>query len=374
MNNPFHLSGYTDPEYFCGRKEETQILTEAILNGRNLTIVSLRRMGKTGLISHVFHHLKETDIKSIYVDIYGTTSFQDLVSTLGRAVFKALVSKIGRSFENTIKLLKGSSIKVVINSDSGLPELDFSFSSPKEVEFSLEKIFHLIEESSQRIVIALDEFQQIDTYPEKNVEALLRTHIQRLSHASFIFSGSSKSLLTTMFTSKKRPFYQSTQMFYLEPIEQEKYRLFIQHFFKKAGRKISDEAIKKLFEITRIHTFYVQYLCNRLYASGLQTVEAVDVEAMLVKLIEEQEPVYFNYRSLLTAAQFNLLKAIAKERMVKKPLAIAFLSKHLLGSPSTVSSALKVLVDNDLLYRDERGVFLTDVFFSEWLGLKFKNF
>ena len=55
VRNPFIVSGYVADDYFCDREVETVELIKAITNGRNMVIVSPRRMGKTGLIEHCFH-------------------------------------------------------------------------------------------------------------------------------------------------------------------------------------------------------------------------------------------------------------------------------------------------------------------------------
>ncbi len=59
--NLFLLSGYHSPDYFCDREEETEKLVSALRNGRNVTLVSPRRMGKTGLIRHAFHRMEQTN-------------------------------------------------------------------------------------------------------------------------------------------------------------------------------------------------------------------------------------------------------------------------------------------------------------------------
>lgn len=50
MINPFFTIGYGGPEYFCDKEAETAKLTETLTNGRNIALISPRRLGKTGLI------------------------------------------------------------------------------------------------------------------------------------------------------------------------------------------------------------------------------------------------------------------------------------------------------------------------------------
>ena len=52
--NPFVVGTYISKEYFCDRRVETESLEEHVRNGRNVVLFSERRMGKTGLIQHVF--------------------------------------------------------------------------------------------------------------------------------------------------------------------------------------------------------------------------------------------------------------------------------------------------------------------------------
>lgn len=74
IDNPFLLYGYEGPEYFCDRKEETEEIVSSLRNGCNITLMSPRRYGKTGLIRHVFHKIKEQDPDAVcfYIDIYAT--------------------------------------------------------------------------------------------------------------------------------------------------------------------------------------------------------------------------------------------------------------------------------------------------------------
>lgn len=68
------------------------------------------------------------------------------------------------------------------------------------------------------MVVAIDEFQQISEYPEKGVEALLRSEIRFLPNVRFVFVGSRKHMMEDMFASPKHPFYQSTQIMSLREI------------------------------------------------------------------------------------------------------------------------------------------------------------
>ena len=98
VRNPFIVSGYVSADYFCDRKAETAELTGALVNGRNIVIVSPRRMGKTGLIEHCFHQKEIAQgYYTFFVDIYATGSLKELVFMLGKHIFDTLKPK-GRKF------------------------------------------------------------------------------------------------------------------------------------------------------------------------------------------------------------------------------------------------------------------------------------
>ena len=163
--NPFVLTGYVSPDYFCDRQKETDKIISALLNGRNITLTSPRRMGKTGLIHHVFHNMQENnDVKCFYVDLYQTDSLELLVKKLADTI-------------------PGFKVDV----------------EPGQAEYSLSEIFAYMEQSDYRCFVAFDEFQTIAGYADKNVEALLRSYIQRLTNVNFIFSGSQRHVLENMF-------------------------------------------------------------------------------------------------------------------------------------------------------------------------------
>ena len=94
LENPFLVSGYESPTYFCDRKKEAETLTEMLRNGRNVTLTSPRRIGKTGLIKHTFHLLKtqSPEITTIYIDLFPTANLSDFTQVFASAVLGQLDS------------------------------------------------------------------------------------------------------------------------------------------------------------------------------------------------------------------------------------------------------------------------------------------
>jgi len=373
--NPFPVSGYHGKELFCNRDAEAEKLISNINNGIHTSLLSIRRMGKTGLIYHVFDLLKsKKKINCIYADIYATQSLRDFTNQLGSAIMKTFPEQksIGKKF---MQFIKG--LKPVISFDTltNQPQLSFDYSQPKQYEQSLEGIFSFLEKQNTTIVIAIDEFQQITSYPEKNMEALLRTLIQPLKNVRFIFSGSSKHLLHDIFSNSKRPFFASTQPLYLGAIEGDKYISFIEKKFIEHKRKINNEALLFIIEWSRRHTYYTQALCNCIFATGIKNIKIEEVHTAINNLLEEHEHIFFQYRQLLTTMQWDLLKAIAIEEKLYKPSSKKFISKHNVGTPSNIQRTLEALLNKEMIFKDHDngGAFYSvyDCFLSRWFEHKY---
>ncbi len=368
--NPFLIKGYISPEYFCDREEETGKIISAIRNGRDITLISFRRMGKTGLIYHVFYQKEmKSDYNLIYCDIYKATNLSEMTKIFGNAVFNQLEKTSDRILNKLKKFFAGLSPSVSINPITMQTDIDFRIESKEEAERTIQQIFSMIEKSNKPTVLVFDEFQQIEKFPEKNVEAILRTHIQPLNNLHLIYSGSSKHLLAAMFSDKGRPFYQSSQMLELGVIDSESYIRFMKDKFASGNIEISTAGASKILELSRSHTYYVQYLCNRLFENGFEKISEDVIMDKLITILQENEAYYYGFRNLLTEQQFSLLKAIAKEGGVTQPSAQEFINKHKLGTTSTINSAIKSLLNKELIYRDNDTYKVYDVFFSLWLKM-----
>ena len=245
-NNPFLISGYHGPEFFCDREQEAGSILEALQNGRNVTLTAPRRMGKTGLIRHVFYRLKELqpDIVTFYLDIYSTQSLGDFVRLFAGTVLGQLDSAPQKALSRISRFVRSCRPVFTFDELTGAPKVTIDV-APAEEENTLKEIFEYLGSSEKRCYVAIDEFQQIAAYQEKGVEALLRSHIQFLPNVNFIFAGSRQHLMQEMFTSSKRPFYQSTQMLTIGPIQQDEYAGFATGHFAAHGVKLPQEVFNR---------------------------------------------------------------------------------------------------------------------------------
>lgn len=368
LTNPFIYQGYESPKYFCDREVETKTLLSHLKNGRNVTLISPRRIGKTGLIKNTFYHLKEQekDATCLYIDIFATKNLHDFVELLGVMVINEIVRKNASFIEKTISFF--SALRPVLSMDplTGEPSVSITVEPSKE-DITIQSIFNYLNDSEQEVYIAIDEFQQIAEYPEKGTEALLRSYIQFALHVHFIFSGSKFHLMAEIFGSPKHPFYQSTEMMGLKPLDSDVYYDFCLQFFKEKGGNIEKDIFEYLYNMFEGHTWYIQCIMNRLYEANTNVESIEPVNAAILSILAGREPQFECLSQFFTDNQFSLLKAIAKEGIVAHPTAGRFIKSHNLSGASSTKAALKVLEDKELVYRKPEGYIIYDRFMDLWL-------
>ena len=368
--NPFILTGYVSLDYFCDREQETQKLISALQNGRNVTLISPRRIGKTGLIRHVFHRMEAEKLaKCYYVDLYKTDSLASLVEQLANVVLGSLDTTKSKIIKQVSTFFKSLRPLFSFDSLTGVPTFMVDV-KPEMAEHSLAEIFSYMEQSGQLCVVAMDEFQSITSYGDSGVEALLRSHIQQLTSVHFVFSGSQRHVLENMFASANRPFYQSTQILNLNEIEEQAYCNFATAKLAAHRQQLNADVFGYLYQELAGHTWYVQMLLNRLYDSGEKLISREVVDKVLTGIVDENEATFQTFMRLVTPIQARLLRAIAREGTVQQALGQSFISQYHLGATSTIRSALNALVEKEMVLDVQGAYQVYDRFFALWLKRK----
>jgi len=355
-------------EYFCDRVDETARIINSIENGRNINLISHRRYGKTGLIFHILHKIsKKSDYKTIYIDILDTKNTHEFVKEFAAVVLNKLETRSTKVLKMFSKVVKGIQLSLSVNPFTGTTEVGFEMRENYSHEMSIKELFEYLNIQKEKIVIAFDEFQQILNYPEKNIEATLRKYIQQSPNLTFIYSGSQKHMLTAMFSDYSRPFYQSAEYLFLDKIDRDIYAKFIKDNFINAKQKIDDEAVSLILNLSKRHTYYTQFLCNRVFSLYKKKIDIQVVNDTMNNILDENRPVYYTYEKILSKRQFELLKAIAKEDKLTQPTSKEFIQKNKLPTPSSINTALTAILTKEMAYEEEGIYSVYDVFFSRFL-------
>lgn len=265
--NPFIVTGKIEPAYFCDRVQESARLIKSLTNGNNMVIISPRRMGKTGLIQFCYEKPEiKKEYYTFFIDILHTSSLREFTYLLGRAIYETLLPRSKKMAKLFVQTLKSISGKFGFDPITGLPTFNVELGDIDRPEYTLEEIFQLLVAADKPCIVAIDEFQQIAKYPEKNIEALLRTHIQKIRNCNFVFAGSERHMMQEMFMSSARPFYHSADVMELNAIIPDLYIPFIVGHFESRNRKISSENVEKVYNLFKGHTYYIQKTFNEAFA------------------------------------------------------------------------------------------------------------
>lgn len=370
MKNPFVTSGYAGAEYFCDRVKETETMISLVTNGNDVALISPRRIGKTDLIRHCFSKKEITEeYYTFIIDIYATSSLRDFVNVLGKTIIDTLRPKGRKVWEKFINIL--SSLRSEISFDiNGMPTWSVGIGDISNPSSTLDEIFNYLSCADKPCIVAIDEFQQITKYADgNNMEALLRTYIQRCSNATFIFSGSQRHLMGEIFTSPARPFFQSVTLFNLHPIDKEKYKEFCAGHFNKGGKDIEYDVIDELYSRFNSTTSYMQRVMNILYsrtAKG-EVCDASMIDDAVDSLLDLSSDTYDALLYQMPEKQRNVFMAIATEGEAKAVSGGKFINKYRLSSSSSVMSAVKGLLEKDLITQDKDIYRVYDMFFPLWL-------
>ena len=371
VTNPFIIRGAIPEAYFCDREKETERLVRYLTNGKNVVLHAPRRIGKSKLIEHCF---EQPAIKgkyyTIFVDILQTGNLQEFTFEFGKAVFEATASlgdKMMKQFALTVQSLH---TEYSIDPFTGFPKLSMSIGHVANPMYTIEEVFRFLEQADKPCIVAIDEFQRIADYPEKNVEALLRSHIQHMRNARFIFSGSERHLLEEMFNSSSRPFYNSTSYMELAPIPEEKYVDFVCYWFEQYDKHIDKELVQLIYSIAEGNTYVMQRICHELFdelAAGA-TADRQALTTVVNGIIESETPRYARILSHVPERQQSLLFAIAKEGKVQKIMSGPFLRKYHLMSSSAVQNAIKHLLELDLVTLENKQYTVADIFLRMYIN------
>lgn len=367
VENPFITYGYESAAYFCDRKAETQELSTLLTNGNHVALISPRRMGKTGLIHHFF---AQKDISDRYytflIDIYATKNLQDMVFRMGQSIVNRLKPRGQQAIDVFLRFV--TSLRTGISFDGqGNASWNVGIGDITSPDFTLEEIFNYLKHADKKCIVAIDEFQAIADYPEQNVEELMRTYVQQCRNAVFVFSGSQKSMMSEMFSSPARPFYQSVSMMFLKPVALPEYERFAIGHFSKAGKQIANGVVAAIYERFDGTTWYLQKTLNQLFATR-DIVEVGDVDKAVRQIIDQNEEAYKDILFQLTARQRDLLVAVSREGKARQITGSPFVKQYHLVSASSVQKTAKSLLEKQLLTHQQGVYEVYDKFLAEWLS------
>ena len=352
MENPFIYGMATFGKWFTDREEDTKRLSANFKYGVNTILISPRRWGKTSLVLKVKKQIRVANLKIVNFDIFSCRSVEDFYRIFAKEIIRQTSNKWEEWSENAQRFLSALTPTISIGND---PINDFSISfniSDKNIinEEVLNLPLKIANKKGIRIVVCIDEFQQIAEFPDhKNFQKQLRSAWQlQAQHVSYCLYGSKKHMMYTLFSKQNMPFYKFGDIFFLQKISEDYWIPYIQQRFEETGKSITAKLACKICDRVKNHSSYVQQLSWLVWARTEKAATEVDFNDAYNDLLNQNSMLYYNYVEGLTALQINFLHAIADgvhNRFSRKEIII----KYKLGTSANISRLKKSLEQKEMI-------------------------
>ena len=348
---PFVFGVRVEGDTFTDRKEETNRLKMNFLYGVNTILISPRRMGKTSLVEKVSSLVECESLKIAKIDAFGCRSENDFIDAFATAVVRATSTKWKEWIENTKTFLSRFIPKISIGQD---PLSDFSIALEyNKANTVTEDILQLPETIAKqkgiKIVICIDEFQQIADFPDSlTFQKKLRSIWQLQRNVSYCLYGSKKHMMETMFQSQSHPFYRFGDIFYLNKIAESDWVEFICNRFKVTGKEISPELATEICSVTDRYSSYVQQLSWLVWLRTTFRATKEDVEYGIDHMLDACEPLFIQQTESLSSYQMNFLRVLT-DGVTTGFTRSEILNNYQLGTAANISRLKKALTEKDLI-------------------------
>lgn len=348
---PFVFGVRVEGNTFTDRKEETNRLKMNFLYGVNTILISPRRMGKTSLVEKVCSLVESESLKIAKIDAFGCRSEHDFINAFATAVVRATSTKWEEWMENAKTFLSRFVPKISIGQD---PLSEFSIAleynnSNTVTEDILQLPETIAKQKGIKIVICIDEFQQIADFPDSlTFQKKLRGIWQLQSNVSYCLYGSKKHMMETMFQSQSHPFYRFGDLLYLNKISEADWVEYICGRFNVTGKEISPELATEICTVTDRYSSYVQQLSWLVWLRTDFKATKEDVEYGIDHMLDACEPLFIQQTESLSSYQMNFLRALT-DGVTTGFTRSEILNNYQLGTAANISRLKKALTEKDLI-------------------------
>ena len=367
MSNPFVFGSATSGEQFTNRTQDVDRLLANFTHGISSIVISPRRWGKTSLVQKVSALARVDNLKVVNIDIFSCRDVNDFYLLFATEVIKQTASKWEEWADNAKQFLSALIPKISFGVD---PQNDFSvsfdFSNAKLNDDVLDLPQKIAKEKGYRIVVCIDEFQQLCEFTDHiHFQKKLRSVWQLQKEVSYCLYGSKKHLMTELFSKQSMPFYKFGDVFFLQKISTNDWISFICERFESTGKKISGEQAKLISDTVENHSSYVQQLAWNVWVKTKDITKDADIESSITDLFNQNAILYYRYVEELTGYQLNFLRAVAEDihsEFTKSEV----LQKYQLGTSANVKRLKDALEKKELIDITEKTVSFNDPVFKLW--------
>ena len=374
FTNPFRYGDLALDEAFTDRLDEIKELKADIRNGQNVVIFAPRRFGKTSLVWRATQELvAKNQVLIAQVDLMATPSKEKLAEKLAKSIYEDIASIVFRVREKATAVFSGLRITPTITLDPDDASLSFKFEAgarKEDIDATLERLFELpaqlAADRKQRAALIIDEFQEIlDIDP--GLPPLMRSIFQRQPEVAHVYLGSKRTMMEKIFNDANEPFWRSAKKMELGLIAPEQFAPFIKERFEATDRGIDDDVVEGILSITHGHPYGTQELCYFLWEEVSEgwAAHRTQLEAAVTKVLRSEHTHFSRIWTKAPNSHRLILQALAQEPI--QHVSDEFRRRHNLPPDATVRKGLRVMTEDEIVMRDERGWRIAEPFFAEWI-------
>ncbi len=287
MVNPFQITKPVAASEVIDRDFEAGKLAALANEGNNARLVAPRRYGKTSLLNRVQGELDKDGWITVYVDLLGIVTIEDVAARIESAYTSALKSPLARWFAGWRRTLRPS-LTIGGGPVPGALSLDLAAQWAALVS-RLALPSQVYKRSGQRVHVVFDEFQELDTIPGE-ADAVVRSEIQHHGDAaSYVFAGSRLRMMEMLFADRKRAFYGQTERVELAPLAPDALGEYIGAKFEQTGKELTPAALGALLDLVEGHPQRAMVSAHSLWEVTTDTADIDQWDTARAALMEGVE-------------------------------------------------------------------------------------
>ena len=368
--NPFSYSTVVKAAYFYDRKNECKKLVDTLSGGNNMVLYAPRRFGKTSLVFKAIEQLEQLGFLCIYFDFMPVFSPESFVRLYTKAISakQSNLNKLATIFTSIIKNIR----PILTFGQDGTPEFSVDFANIEVDETIVSQLLDMPEhlaDKNKRVIVFFDEFQEVEKLKNINFEALLRSKIQQQQKTNYLFLGSKTHLLKEMFNNKKKAFYNSASQMTIGSLPQQDTIEFLQTKFTASNISIDENTAKYLIDVAADIPHYIQLLASEIWQDAINSKSIIAnemVDESAKKILAHKSDYYMELFDRQSQSRKQLLKALTIDG--KSIFSTEYIKKHQLPATATLQRAVKGMINNGVIEKNNNEYFIADPFFKLFVG------
>ena len=369
MESPFLYGRIATDAFFTDREKETASLVTDFQNLTNTILISPRRWGKSSLVRRAADRAMQEDptLRICHVDIFNVRTEEEFYQKLATQILRSTASLLDEMVANAKKFLSTITPTITIGDITNPVGVSFQL---HQINKNEDEILDLAEkiavEKGVRIVVCIDEFQQIASFKNSDAfQAKLRSHWQLQQHVAYCLYGSRRHMMLEVFTHVEKPFYKFGKTMFLEKIEREHWPAFIAQRFGATGKDISREQCLRIVDLVDNNPYYIQQLCEEVWNRTAIQCNDNAIAAAFQSIVDSQSGLNLVLTQTLSITQQNLLNAIVHGE--KELTSARVMEQYDLRNSLTVQRAKNALAKLDIIDTFGKAVSMEDPIYAYWL-------